>query len=66
MRNDQRRAPADWPGATESGIEDITFDVQVADGATARELRIQQARVLWEVTQWVAQHRSRRGLDPAA
>lgn len=51
------------------GLDDapeMVFEIGVADGAEAERLRLEQARVLWEVTEWVAQRRSASGQDHAA
>lgn len=45
---------------------EMVFEVQIAEGAEAERLRLEQARVLWEVTEWVAQRRSAHGQDRAA
>ncbi|WP_281377675.1 hypothetical protein [Amycolatopsis echigonensis] len=44
----------------------MTFEIQVAGGAEAERLRLEQTQVLWEVTQWAAQRRSENGQDRAA
>ncbi|SFP42460.1 hypothetical protein SAMN05421810_102544 [Amycolatopsis arida] len=45
---------------------DVVFEVRIAEGAEAERLRVEQARVLWEVMEWVAQRRSMHGQDHAA
>jgi hypothetical protein len=45
---------------------EMVFEIRVADDAEAERLRLEQARVLWEVTQWVAQRHSETGQDRAA
>lgn len=45
---------------------EMVFEIRVADGAEAERLRSEQARVLWEVTEWVAQKGSENGQDRAA
>lgn len=42
------------------------FEIRLAHGAEAEQLRLEQARVLREVTEWVAQKRSENGQDRAA
>jgi hypothetical protein len=44
----------------------MVFEIRVADGADAELLGLEQAQVLWEVTQWVAQRHSGTGQDRAA
>lgn len=54
---------AQRPG-TEIGIE---FEIRVADGAEAQRLKLEQARALWEVTEWLAARtKSEPGRDHAA
>jgi len=54
-----RLAPADDP--------DVVVEVHLADGVDGRRLRAQQARVLREVTAWLAQNSSSAGRHkPAA
>ncbi len=43
---------------------EMTVEIRLAQGAEAQHLRIEQARVIWEVTQWVAQRRSETGSAP--
>ena len=45
---------------------EMVFEIRVADAAEAERLRLEQARVLWEVTQWVAQRHSETGQGRAA
>lgn len=45
---------------------ETVFELRVAEGAEAELLKLEQARVLWEVTEWVAQRRSGLGQDRAA
>lgn len=45
---------------------EMVFEIRVADGADAELLGLEQAQVLWEVTQWVAQRHSETGQDRAA
>jgi hypothetical protein len=45
---------------------EMVFEIQIAEGAEAERLRLEQARVLWEVMEWVAQRRSAHGQDHAA
>ena len=40
---------------------EMRLDIRVAEGAEAERLRLEQARVLMEVTQWLAQRRSGNG-----
>lgn len=43
------------------------FDIRRAEGAEANRLSLEQARVLWEVSQWLAvQRQSKPGQDRAA
>lgn len=43
------------------------FDIRRAEGAEAKRLSLEQARVLWEVNQWLAaQRQSKPGQDRAA
>lgn len=57
---------------TESGrltadeAPEMVFDIRRAEGAEAGQLRLEQARVLREVTEWLAQQRSESGQDRAA
>jgi hypothetical protein len=54
-----RLAPADDP--------DVVVEVHLADGIDGRWLRVQQARVLREVSAWLAQNSYNAGRDsPAA
>lgn len=45
---------------------EMFFEIRLAHGAEAEQLRLEQARVLREVTEWVAQKRSENGQDRAA
>ena len=45
---------------------EMYFEIRLADGAEAEQLQLEQARVLREVTEWVAQKRSENGQDHAA
>jgi hypothetical protein len=44
----------------------MIFEIRIIDGTEAERLGLEQARVLWEVTQWVVQRRSENGQDRAA
>ena len=44
----------------------MVFEIRIAEAAVAEGLRLEQAKVLWEVTEWVAQKRSEHGQDRAA
>jgi hypothetical protein len=44
----------------------MVFEIRVAQGADVERLGLEQARVMWEVTQWVAQRHSESGQDHAA
>ncbi|MGW4394877.1 hypothetical protein ACWEHA_06255 [Amycolatopsis nivea] len=57
------------PDAGRFGLDEapeLIFDIRSADGAEAVRLRLEQAEVLWEVTQWQARNRSADGLGNAA
>ncbi|HEX7658728.1 MAG TPA: hypothetical protein VF444_04545 [Pseudonocardiaceae bacterium] len=70
-----RGEPADTApprvGRTTSGwrVEDeppeAVFEIQVADGAEGERLAHLQARVLWEVTAWLARNKSEHGQKDA-
>jgi len=45
---------------------EMIFEIHVVTGAEAERLQLEQARVLWEVTRWVAQKHSETGQDRAA
>lgn len=45
---------------------EMVFEIRVAQGADVERLGLEQARVMWEVTQWVAQRHSESGQDHAA
>jgi hypothetical protein len=45
---------------------EMVFEIRIAEGAEAERLRLEQARVLWEVMEWLAQRRSAHGQDRAA
>ncbi len=51
---------------TSGEVIGMIFEIRIADGAEAKQLKVEQARVLYEVTQWVAQRRSENGQDRAA
>lgn len=40
---------------------EMRLDIRAAEGVEAERLRLEQARVLMEVTQWLAQRRSGNG-----
>lgn len=40
---------------------EMRLDIRMAEGAEAERLRLEQAQVLMEVTQWLAQRQSRNG-----
>jgi hypothetical protein len=44
----------------------MVFEIRLAEGAEAERLKLEQARVVLEVTEWVAQRRSGHGPDRAA
>lgn len=45
---------------------ELVVEVRTVEGMEAQRLAAEQARVLWEVTQWQARNRSVRGLGNAA
>lgn len=45
---------------------ELVVDIRTVEGTEAQRLAAEQARVLWEVTEWQARNRSVRGLDNAA
>lgn len=45
---------------------EMVFEIRNAERVDAERLGLEQARVLWEVTQWVAQRRSGTGQGRAA
>lgn len=45
---------------------EMVFDIRFATGAEGAQLQLEQARVLREVIEWVAQRRSENGQDRAA
>ncbi|MFE0024135.1 hypothetical protein [Amycolatopsis sp. NPDC059021] len=45
---------------------ELIVEILTVDGIEGRRLAAEQARVLWEVTQWQARNRSVRGLSNAA
>ena len=45
---------------------EMFFEIRLADGAEAEQLRLEQARMLREVIEWVVQKRSGNGQDRAA
>jgi hypothetical protein len=47
-------------------LPDLVFEIHTAKGINADRLAIEQARVLWEVMQWLAQKNSASGQDRAA
>ncbi|PWK89486.1 hypothetical protein C8D88_102760 [Lentzea atacamensis] len=47
-------------------VPEMFFEIRLADDAEAEQLRLEQARVLREVTEWVARKRSENGQDRAA
>lgn len=51
---------------TGHGPPEMVFEVRIAEGTEAAELRLEQARVLREVVEWIAQRRSGPGPDHAA
>lgn len=57
------RASADF---TPNDAPEMTFEIRIAEGAEAQRLRLEQTRVLWEVTTWLAQRRFENGQDHAA
>jgi hypothetical protein len=48
------------------GAPVMVFEVRASEGVDAERLKLEQARVLWEVTQWVLQRHSKPGQDRAA
>ena len=44
---------------------EAVFEIQVADGAEGERLAHLQARVLWEVTAWLARNKSEHGQKDA-
>ncbi|WP_268239341.1 hypothetical protein [Longimycelium tulufanense] len=40
----------------------MVWEIRILDGPDGERLAQQQARVLWEVTEWLARNRSERGL----
>ncbi|MET8757503.1 hypothetical protein [Lentzea sp. NPDC004782] len=40
---------------------EMRLDIRIAEGAEAERLRLEQAQVLMEVTQWLARRRSETG-----
>jgi hypothetical protein len=47
-------------------LPDLVADIRVVDGVEGQQLATQQARVLWEVTQWQVRNKSERGQSDAA
>lgn len=45
---------------------ELIDEIRVVDGDEGRTLAAVQARVLWEVTEWLARNRSAHGRDPTA
>jgi hypothetical protein len=45
---------------------ELVVEIRTLEGIEAQRLAAEQARVLWEVTQWQARNRSARGLGNAA
>lgn len=45
----------------ESETPEVVFDIQLLDGPDGQALALQQARVLREVTEWLAQNSSASG-----
>ena len=45
---------------------ELVVEIRTVEGIEGQRLAAEQARVLWEVTQWQARNRSVRGLDSAA
>jgi hypothetical protein len=45
----------------EHDAPDVVFDIQLLDGPDGQALALQQARVLREVTEWLAQNSSASG-----
>lgn len=45
----------------EADPPEMVCEIHTVDGADGERLARQQAEALWEVTQWLAQNRSRRG-----
>jgi hypothetical protein len=54
----RRFAPPDPP--------DLVAEIRVVDGPDGELVARQQARVLWEITEWLAQNRSEPGQARAA
>ncbi|MDT0307208.1 hypothetical protein RM780_09560 [Streptomyces sp. DSM 44917] len=44
----------------------MTFEIRSVEGAEAERLELEQARVIREVVEWLAQRRSANGQDNAA
>ncbi|WP_040925793.1 hypothetical protein [Saccharomonospora marina] len=45
---------------------ELVAEIRTVEGIEAQRLAAEQARVLWEVTQWQARNKSAHGLDDAA
>jgi hypothetical protein len=45
---------------------ELVVDIRTVAGIEGQRMGAEQARVLWEVTEWQARNRSEHGLDNAA
>ncbi len=66
MAGESARCRTDNGSFVPRDLPEMVFDIHYADGAEAERLRLEQARVLREVIEWVAQRRSESGQDRAA
>lgn len=55
----QRRAASGRHGQAEP--PEVVWEICILDGQEGQRLARQQARVLWEVTEWLARNKSKRG-----
>lgn len=65
MSDGRTRGQTFWRFGQDAAPE-MYFEILTAEGAEAERLRLEQTQVLWEVTQWAAQRRSKSGQDRAA